>query len=71
MVTLLNLNSLHFRTGELHFEDNENPEKPTILTPGDVLLVEAGTIVRVTSPSVAKGMSEIGICFSLVTYLIM
>ena len=46
-------------TGELHIEDHARPGKPTILTPGDVVLVDSDIIAHISSPSGAKGMSDL------------
>lgn len=46
--------------GEFHLEDTARPGEPTIATSGDVVLLETGTVLKTSTPSVAKGKPEVG-----------
>ncbi|KDR71370.1 hypothetical protein GALMADRAFT_144051 [Galerina marginata CBS 339.88] len=47
----------HIIEGEIQYEDTAKPGKPTVLNAGAVLHVEEGSVLRWSSPSMAKGFA--------------
>jgi len=54
------MNLIYPFLGEFHLEDTARPGEPTVASSGDVVLLETGTVLKTSTPSVAKGKPDIG-----------
>jgi len=53
--TWVYVTTLELFVGEYELEDQNTPEKPVLISKGDVILIDEGTIIKCTTPSKARG----------------
>jgi len=51
--------------GEIQYEDTAKPGNPTVLSPGAVIHIEEGSVLRWSSASVAKGFAVFNVPVSI------